>query len=90
MSVYTTNFLVGSNKQANLLIKDQTISGILCSIKLTQVLSGCLSLYCYLMASKHTHISREHNRVYLGPTLFFLGDNLHNVYMQYDYSLFVE
>ncbi|KZV29216.1 hypothetical protein F511_22381 [Dorcoceras hygrometricum] len=36
VSVYTTNFLVGSSKQANLLIRDQTISAILCSIRLTQ------------------------------------------------------
>lgn len=37
VSVYTTNFLVGSSKQANLLIRDQTISAILCSIRLSQV-----------------------------------------------------
>ncbi|XP_073272500.1 uncharacterized protein [Primulina huaijiensis] len=36
VSMYTTNFLVGSSKQANLLIRDQTISAILCSIRLTQ------------------------------------------------------
>ncbi|XP_047940759.1 uncharacterized protein LOC125188062 isoform X1 [Salvia hispanica] len=36
VSVYTTNFLVGSSKQANLLIRDQTISAILCSIRLDQ------------------------------------------------------
>ncbi|KAL3812591.1 hypothetical protein ACJIZ3_013859 [Penstemon smallii] len=36
MSVYTTNFLVGSSKHANLLIRDQTVSAILCSIRLTQ------------------------------------------------------
>ncbi|XP_063944063.1 uncharacterized protein LOC108209325 isoform X3 [Daucus carota subsp. sativus] len=39
VSVYTANFVVGSNKQSNLLIKDQTISGILCHIKLTKVSS---------------------------------------------------
>ncbi|KAG8388088.1 hypothetical protein BUALT_Bualt02G0088800 [Buddleja alternifolia] len=36
VSVCTTNFLVGANKNANLLIRDQTISAILCSIRLTQ------------------------------------------------------
>ncbi|KAI3463628.1 hypothetical protein Pfo_020291 [Paulownia fortunei] len=36
VSVYTTNFLVGSSKHANLLIRDQTISAILCSIRLAQ------------------------------------------------------
>ncbi|KAL6518001.1 hypothetical protein OROMI_033702 [Orobanche minor] len=36
VSVYTTNFLVGSSKHANLLIRDQTVSEILCSIRLAQ------------------------------------------------------
>ncbi|KAL1553960.1 hypothetical protein AAHA92_14573 [Salvia divinorum] len=36
VSVYTTNFLVGSSKQSNLLIRDQTISAFLCSIRLDQ------------------------------------------------------
>ncbi|KAL3654959.1 hypothetical protein CASFOL_000745 [Castilleja foliolosa] len=36
VSVYTTNFLVGSSKHANLLIRDQTVSAILCSIRLSQ------------------------------------------------------
>ncbi|KAL1563633.1 hypothetical protein AAHA92_06074 [Salvia divinorum] len=36
VSVYTTNFLVGSSKQANLLIRDQTISAFLCTIRLDQ------------------------------------------------------
>ncbi|KAK6118094.1 hypothetical protein DH2020_048164 [Rehmannia glutinosa] len=36
VSVYTTNFLVGSSKHANLLIRDQTVSAILCSIRLAQ------------------------------------------------------
>ncbi|KAL6494382.1 hypothetical protein OROGR_031182 [Orobanche gracilis] len=36
VSVYTTNFLVGSSKHANLLIRDQTVSAILCSIRLVQ------------------------------------------------------
>ncbi|KAL9170135.1 hypothetical protein ABFS82_04G124600 [Erythranthe guttata] len=36
VSVYTTNFLVGSSKHANLLIRDQTISANLCSIRLDQ------------------------------------------------------
>ncbi|KAI3454998.1 hypothetical protein Pfo_011661 [Paulownia fortunei] len=36
VSVHTTNFLVGSSKQANLLIRDQSVSAILCSIRLTQ------------------------------------------------------
>ncbi|KAL8111615.1 hypothetical protein AgCh_019367 [Apium graveolens] len=39
VSIYTANFVVGSNKQSNLLIKDQTISGVLCNIKLTKVSS---------------------------------------------------
>ncbi|KAL2492264.1 AAA-type ATPase family protein [Abeliophyllum distichum] len=34
--IKTTNFLVGSSKNANLLIRDQNISMILCSIRLTQ------------------------------------------------------
>ncbi|CAH9054694.1 unnamed protein product [Cuscuta epithymum] len=32
VSIYTSSFLVGSIKSANLLINDQTVSGILCSI----------------------------------------------------------
>ncbi|KAK4436871.1 Spastin [Sesamum alatum] len=36
ISVHTTNFLVGSSKHANLLIRDHSISAILCSIRLTQ------------------------------------------------------
>ncbi|GER48570.1 AAA-type ATPase family protein [Striga asiatica] len=36
VSVYTTNFLVGASKHANLLIRDQTVSAILCSIRLSQ------------------------------------------------------
>ncbi|CAK9170296.1 unnamed protein product [Ilex paraguariensis] len=36
VSVYPTNFLVGSGKHANLLIKDQTISGVLCALRLLQ------------------------------------------------------
>ncbi|CAA0827285.1 AAA-type ATPase family protein [Striga hermonthica] len=36
VSVYTTNFLVGGSKHANLLIRDQTVSAILCSIRLSQ------------------------------------------------------
>ncbi|GFP82449.1 ATPase family aaa domain-containing protein 1 [Phtheirospermum japonicum] len=36
VSVYTTNFLVGSSKHANLLIRDQAVSAILCSIRLSQ------------------------------------------------------
>ncbi|KAL3617557.1 hypothetical protein CASFOL_037878 [Castilleja foliolosa] len=36
VSVYTTNFLVGSSKHANLLIREQTVSAILCSIRLSQ------------------------------------------------------
>ncbi|KAK1357931.1 AAA domain-containing protein [Heracleum sosnowskyi] len=36
MSVYTTNFLVGTSNNSNLLLNDHTISGILCAIKLTQ------------------------------------------------------
>lgn len=36
VTVYTKNFLVGSSKHANLLIKDQSMSAILCIIKLTQ------------------------------------------------------
>lgn len=56
MSVYTTNFLVGTSNNANLLLNDHTISGILCAIKLTQVISpskgfNWLSLTCRL-ASK--------------------------------------
>ncbi|KAK1383108.1 hypothetical protein POM88_020843 [Heracleum sosnowskyi] len=35
MSVYTTNFLVGTSNNSNLLLNDHTISGILCAIKLT-------------------------------------------------------
>ena len=46
VSVYTTNFLVGSSKQANLLIRDQTISAILCSIRLDQVLLYLTSHFC--------------------------------------------
>ncbi|CAI9757346.1 unnamed protein product [Fraxinus pennsylvanica] len=34
--IKTTNFLVGSSKQANLMIKDQNVSTILCSIRLTK------------------------------------------------------
>ncbi|KAL0415684.1 UNVERIFIED_CONTAM: hypothetical protein Slati_3400300 [Sesamum latifolium] len=37
ISVHTTNFLVGSSKHANLLIRDHSISAILCSIRLTQI-----------------------------------------------------
>ncbi|XP_019198582.1 PREDICTED: uncharacterized protein LOC109192410 isoform X2 [Ipomoea nil] len=36
MSISLSNFSVGSHKSANLLIKDQTVSGILCTIRLTQ------------------------------------------------------
>ncbi|GER44022.1 AAA-type ATPase family protein, partial [Striga asiatica] len=36
VSVYTTNFLVGGSKHANLLIRDQTVSAILCSIRLSE------------------------------------------------------
>ncbi|KAI3688665.1 hypothetical protein L2E82_46411 [Cichorium intybus] len=38
MTVYTTNFIVGSNKNANLSIKD--ISGILCTIKPNELEGG--------------------------------------------------
>lgn len=57
MSIYTTNFVVGSNKQSNLLIKDQTISGILCNIKLTKVSShGRTFRYPRVSnVSTHTH-----------------------------------
>ncbi|EPS62683.1 hypothetical protein M569_12104 [Genlisea aurea] len=36
VSVYTSNFMVGSSKHANLSIRDQTISAVLCCIKLSQ------------------------------------------------------
>ncbi|XP_073015316.1 uncharacterized protein [Primulina eburnea] len=36
ISVRATNFLVGSSKQADLLIRDQTNSAIFCSLRLTQ------------------------------------------------------
>lgn len=38
VTVYNTNFSVGSSKNSNLVIKDQNISGTLCYIKLTKVL----------------------------------------------------
>ncbi|XP_017252690.1 uncharacterized protein LOC108223114 isoform X2 [Daucus carota subsp. sativus] len=44
MSVYTTNFLVGTSNNANLLLNDHTISGILCAIKLTQRGSSAIAV----------------------------------------------
>lgn len=57
VSIYTANFVVGSNKQSNLLIKDQTISGVLCNIKLTKVSSHGRTFWYPRVSnvSKHTH-----------------------------------
>lgn len=55
MSVYTANFVVGSNKQSNLLIKDQTISGILCHIKLTKVSSHGRTYWYPKVSNVSTH-----------------------------------
>lgn len=87
MSIYTANFVVGSNKQSNLLIKDQTISGVLCNIKLTKVSSHGRTFWYPRVSNVSTHTHTLYLIVVNSDRVWFYCIGLAIVFIMYIYIL---
>ncbi|MFS7975419.1 hypothetical protein Hanom_Chr10g00880391 [Helianthus anomalus] len=75
MTAYTPTFLIGSNKNANVVIKD--VSAVLCNIKFNEVLGNILIFHATRLG---IHITLNGN----------ISHEFYDCYLQYEYLLFVD